>query len=350
MPADTSEPTRPPVPAKHRPLELLEDRPALTILAASLAHEINNPLAYLMANLEFALDEVARVRLLLASHLPSAALLPGGQPLLQGGPRLADVEAALGDALDGAERVRKVVKNLRALSREETTRPETIQLKTALDAALEVTAAEVRPQAKLVCDLRETPLVDVNRSQLSQVLANLVTNAAQSVARRAGSDGLIKIACGTDTRGWAYVEVQDSGMGLPPEIAEGPLDLFSNRPLQMKRGLGLSISQALVDGMGGEIRAAQNQPRGAVFRVSLPPSAIRADKAPAAVRRRILIVDDEAAICSSMRRILGPAYAIETTTDPAGALKRFEAGERFDLILCDLMMPQVTGMDLHREL
>jgi CheY-like chemotaxis protein len=237
------------------------------------------------------------------------------------------------------------------LSRDESVRKQPLDLGTAIDAALEITANEIRHRATLVRDLHETPLIEVNQTQLCQVLVNLLTNAVQAIEKGSSQDNEIKIVTGTDARGWAFVEIRDTGVGITPEVEDRMFELFfTTKPLGTGQGLGLSISHALVNGMGGEIFAGHNGPRGATFRVSLPPAAPPVAHAEGVAKRRILIVDDEAGICSSLRRILGPPYETRTTTRAEEALGLIQAGERFDLILCDLMMPELTGMELHQEL
>jgi two-component system cell cycle sensor histidine kinase/response regulator CckA len=331
---------------------ILNDRSSLSTLAAGIAHEINNPLAYLMTNLEFAGEEISRTRRLLSASGAGLAQIPGGQSLMLSVPRLMEVEESLSDALGGAERVRQIVKNLRMLSRDESVRIQPLDLATAVDASLEIMANEIRHRAKLVRQAQDTPLVEVNQTQLCQVLVNILTNAVQAIEKGTAQENEIKIVTGTDARGWAFVEIRDTGVGISPDVADRMFDLFfTTKPQGTGQGLGLSISHALVNGMGGEIFAGHNGPRGATFRVSLPPAALRTSKAePALTKRRILIVDDEAGICSSLRRILGTPYETETTTRAFEALELIRSGERYDLILCDLMMPDLTGMELHREL
>ncbi len=328
------------------------DRSSLSTLAAGIAHEINNPLAYLMTNLEFMGEEIARTRRLLSASGAGLAQIPGGQSLMLTVPRLLEVEEALADALGGAERVRQIVKNLRMLSRDESVRKQPLEVKTAVDAALEIMANEIRHRAKLVRDLHETPLVEVNQTQLCQVLVNLLTNAVQAIENGTAQENEIKIVTGTDARGWAFTEIRDTGIGITPEVEERMFDLFfTTKPLGTGQGLGLSISHALIKGMGGEISAGRNGTRGAMFRVSLPPAApLTARPEAATTKHRILIIDDEAGICSSLRRILGQPYETQATTSAPEALGMLRAGERFDLILCDLMMPELTGMELHQAL
>ena len=330
---------------------ILGDRSSLSTLAAGIAHEINNPLAYLMTNLEFVTEEIARTRRLLSASGAGLAQIPGGQSLMLAVPRLLEVEEALSDALGGAERVRQIVKNLRLLSRDESVRKQPLNLVTAIDAALELLANEIRHRAKLVRDLHEAPLVEANQTQLGQVMVNLLTNAVQAIEKGTAQDNEIQIVTGTDPRGWAFVEIRDTGVGISPEVEERMFDLFfTTKPQGMGQGLGLSISHALINGMGGEISAGRNGPQGATFRVSLPPAVPVVSRAGGHHQRRILVVDDEPGICSSLRRILGQPYETETTTSAREALRLIQAGERFDLILCDLMMPELTGMELHQEL
>jgi CheY-like chemotaxis protein len=124
-------------------------------------------------------------------------------------------------------------------------------------------------------------------------------------------------------------------------------------------GLGLSICHNIVTSYGGEIRVATERGRGSTFRVFLVPAdgaTVPAEPAaapgpPESTRRgRILVVDDEPLVGAALRRALGPDHDVEVTASAVEALSRIGGGERFDLVLSDLLMPEMTGMELHGEL
>jgi CheY-like chemotaxis protein len=152
------------------------------------------------------------------------------------------------------------------------------------------------------------------------------------------------------------VEVRDSGLGIPPEIVARIFDpFFTTKPEGVGTGLGLWICKGILAGLGGEISVESQLGHGSIFRVTLPPAQVvevgdRPERAAAEVERRaerVLIIDDEPMILGALRRALGTEYRVTCLSDGREALARFAAGERYDVILCDLMMPGTTGMDLH---
>jgi KaiC/GvpD/RAD55 family RecA-like ATPase len=150
-------------------------------------------------------------------------------------------------------------------------------------------------------------------------------------------------------------QISDTGPGMPPEVLRRLFTpFFTTKPIGVGTGLGLSICHRLVTSFGGQISVDSQPGNGTVFRIFLPQaeSEDATDETPvaaprAARRGRVLVVDDEKAIGQTVRRTLEPEHEVTALTSARDALERIEAGERFDVILCDLMMPQVTGMDLH---
>jgi CheY-like chemotaxis protein len=155
------------------------------------------------------------------------------------------------------------------------------------------------------------------------------------------------------------VEVQDTGPGIPLDVIGRIFDpFFTTKPVGVGTGLGLAICRSTIVALGGEIGVESEPDRGTIFRVVLPPARApdeappprAAAPAPAGRRGRVLIVDDEPRIGAMIRRILASEHDLTVLTSAQEALGRFEQGERFDAILCDLMMPEMTGMDLHAAL
>ena len=134
---------------------------------------------------------------------------------------------------------------------------------------------------------------------------------------------------------------------------------FTTKAVGVGTGLGLAICQRIIADMGGELTVESELGRGTTFRVALPvarkeeehEAAAPVEPVPVAGRRgRILVVDDEKMVVSVIKRILSKEHDVVATVAAREALALCAAGEKFDLILCDLMMPEMTGMDLHREL
>jgi CheY-like chemotaxis protein len=153
--------------------------------------------------------------------------------------------------------------------------------------------------------------------------------------------------------------VRDSGMGIPVEIRERIFDpFFTTKPASEGTGLGLWICSGILSALGGEVRVESEIGRGSTFRVTLPPAVMDAPSelgnapTPAVGPQggRLLVIDDEPMILGALRRSLSAEYNVTCVGDGRKALERLRAGERYALILCDLMMPEMTGMDLFAEL
>src|SRR6266700_1436861 len=335
---------------------------AVGTLAAGVAHEINNPLAYIVANIDFTRRELAmhaaKLESLTPPPVPVTANAPSAAPARPStlGGSLAEILEALDEARQGAERVRNIVRDLKVFGRgnEESRGP--VVLRRVLDSSINIAWSEIRHRARLVKDYADVPPIDGNESRLGQVFLNLLLNAAQAITEGDADRNEIRVSTRTDRLGRAIVEVRDSGLGIPPEILARIFDpFFTTKPEGVGTGLGLWICKGILAGLGGEISVESELGRGSIFRVVMPPAAIdgadeRADRAPARVDKRgerVLIIDDEPMILGALRRALGAEYRVTCLSDGREALARFAAGERFDVILCDLMMPDTTGMDLH---
>jgi PAS domain S-box-containing protein len=318
---------------------ILSDRMAsVGTLAAGVAHEINNPLAYVAANVQLIVDELSSR----GSDAESFA------PLRQ----------MAADALAGAERIRKIVKNLKTFSRSEEERRNVIDVRPLLEMSIDMTINEIRQRARLVRDYKNIPLVNADDARLGQVFINLLVNAAQALPETDSAQNQIRVATSTDLMGRAVIEVQDTGPGIPVTLLGRVFDpFFTTKPVGIGTGLGLSICQNIVTGMGGEITVVSEEGRGATFRVVLPAaeSVERALSAPVirvaqtSVRATVLVVDDEPAIGLVLRRVLRE-HDVTVVTTARQALELLAGGRCFDSILSDLMMPDMSGMDLHAEL
>jgi signal transduction histidine kinase/CheY-like chemotaxis protein len=309
-------------------------------LAAGMAHEINNPLTYVSANLGHAVDRLVALR---------------------GDARVADALRALDDAADGTRRVSRIVRDLRAVSRIDGDARRPVDPRAEVERAVDLARNELRHRARLGVDLQAAPAVEAGEFQLGQVALNLLVNAAQAIPEGDADRHEVRVSTGTAPDGAAVIEVSDTGAGIPaaarPRIFE---PFFTTKPVGHGTGLGLSVCHGIVTGLGGRIEVESEPGRGARFRVILPPaqrpsapaarSAVAEEAAKetavARERARVLVVDDEPLIGNAVRRILFE-HDVLAMTDPREALRRLAGSERFDLVLCDLMMPGMTGMELH---
>ena len=154
------------------------------------------------------------------------------------------------------------------------------------------------------------------------------------------------------------VEVSDTGCGITPENLPHIFDpFFSTKPTGEGMGLGLSIAHQIVTSMGGTIAVRTEVAKGSAFTVSLPAAAtVTLVTSPDAGDHlpvhpgKILSIDDEPMVGTFVRRILAGQHEVEVVTSAIAALERIKSGERYDVILCDVMMPQMSGLDLYWEL
>lgn len=311
----------------------LSDRMAsVGVLAAGVAHDINNPLTYVSANLTCALDT-------LLTEEPDRDLM----------------KELLAEAQEGAERIRRIVRDLQAFSRPREDEIEELDLATVADSSISMAWNEIRHRAQLIKDYREAPRVRMNRARLGQVVLNLVVNAAHAIVEGNAERNRIEIRIGATPDGDASLEIRDTGVGIPPEVLGRVFEpFFTTKSVGVGTGLGLAICHSIITAAGGRIALASPASGGCIVRITLPPVMVAA--APAHVptvinpRRRILLVDDEAPIRRAMTHLLQPAHEIIVADGGEAALHQVRSDGRFDVILCDLMMPHMTGMDLFERL
>jgi PAS domain S-box-containing protein len=227
---------------------------ALGTLAAGVAHEINNPLAWLHTSLAVLKKELVG--------------LVAGQPL--DGATLARMQAALDASLDGSDRVRTIVQDLRTFSRPDDESVEPVDVREVLRGAARVAAKEIARHANLVEDYGDVHKVLGNTARLGQVFLNLMVNAAQAVSKSEGGANVVRIRTYDAPNGTVVVEVSDSGPGIPQHLLPRIFEPFFTTKHGEGTGLGLAISHRIVSRLGGEIAVESKPGRGTTFRVILP--------------------------------------------------------------------------------
>ena len=283
---------------------ILADRMAsVGMLAAGVAHEINNPLAFIIVNLETLLEEVGA-----SAAAPFSA-------------HVSDWIQLLREMREGAERIRTIVWQLKTFSRAEGERRSVIDVAPVIEVAINMVFNVIRHRARLRKDYGAAPLVDADDSRLGQVFINLLVNAAQAIPEGDVKGNEIRIGTEADADGNAVIEIRDTGPGIPEDAIARIFDpFFTTKPVGVGTGLGLSICQSIVTSMGGRITAENGAKGGAIFRVVLPPARRRAATKPSEPtprplpqrRARILIIDDEHSVGDSLKRAL--RHDVTTTT------------------------------------
>ena len=302
---------------------------AVGTLTAGMAHEINNPLGAVLANLD-----------LLAEDLGDIA---GGSPSA----RFRELLGLIEGARKGANRVRRIVRGLKAFSRADDGRPALLNVRQILDASVNLAFHEIRHRARLVKDYREVPPVLADEGRLGQVFVSLLVNAAQAVPEGQAEKNEIRLSTGRDAAGRAVVEVRDTGSGMSREVRDRIFNpFFTTKGVGAGTGLGLSICHGVVTALGGEITVESEPGQGTVFQNRAPPAQVpevEAGGPPAASlgsagvagakRGRILVVDDDTLV-GDMHAIVLKQHDVTVLTDAREARDRISEGERYDLVLC----------------
>ena len=328
---------------------LVTDRMAsLGTLAAGLAHEINNPLAYALGNVDLALESLAA----LATRVDDLPVPGAIRDALAA--EVVNQRDLLRIVVEGGARVRTIVRDMKVFARGETHQDGHIDLRAVVESAATLASNEIRHRSRLRIAHGPTPPVRGSQSRLGQVVLNLLVNAAQAILEGRPDDNEIRVGTFTDERGRAVLEVSDTGGGIAPEHLGRIFDpFFTTKPVGTGSGLGLSICHGIVQSLGGEIAVDSEPGRGTRVRVSLPPSEHVATSSPVPppppTRGRVLVIDDEPQVVAFSLRALTGRCEVVGLTDAREALARITEGEEFDLILCDLMMPRMSGIDLYER-
>ncbi len=264
----------------------------------------------------------------------------------------------LTDARTGAERIRAIVGALGSFApagRGEELPP--IEVQPVIEAAVVKAAAEMRRTVPVETHHGRIPKVAVDGEELARAVACLAVNAAEALETSAPQGGGgVQIVTSTDPAGRAIIEVRDTGCGIPDEHLPRIFEpFFTTKQDYGSTGVGLSVCSNIVRRMGGEIAIRSRVGFGTTVRVSLPPAAHdhQVEELPteveASARAVVLVVDDEHAVGQSLKRVLR-AHDVTVVTTAAEALALVAAGRSFDLIISDLMMPQMSGMDFYDAL
>jgi signal transduction histidine kinase len=308
---------------------------ALGQLAAGVGHEINNPLTYVMTNLRE-----------LVERLPNA----------EDSSERIQLAGLASEALDGTERIRRVVGDLRLLTRSgENEQLELLDVHHVLGDALKLTEHVLRHRARVHEDYGDIPRVKAEAQRLAQVFVNLLVNAAQAIPDTSTDRGTITVRTRRSSTGRAVVEIIDNGQGISPQHLRRIFEPYFTTKIHGEgTGLGLFVSLGIVRSFGGELEVESELGMGTTMRVSLPASEFVEvfDPSPSQMlalvprRAKILVIDDEPVVARAMRRML-PGHDVSIALDATHALQAFENGGLMDVIICDLMMPDISGVDLY---
>jgi PAS domain S-box-containing protein len=320
-------------------LELTDRLASLGTMVASVAHEINNPLTLVLGGLGIALDELKRRK----GELGSPAWLD-------------ELCATLSQAEYGSEQIRNIVADLRTLSRPAAS-GSAVDVRRALNWAIEAAAHELRGRVKVTTAFGKTPWVHADETRLGQVFVNLLVNAAQAMSSRPRESAELKLTTSTGTDGQVFVEIADNGTGIPAELLEKIFDpFFTTKKETGGTGLGLSICRGIVTSLGGTLTLESTVGVGTTFRVGLVAEPDDGRVAPSTPPQSVftpatvLVIDDEPMILKLAQRVLGGLHKVVLAEGAQAALDLLDTGEDFDVVLCDVLMPGFSGVDLHEQI
>lgn len=327
---------------------------SIGLLAAGVAHEINNPAAFVLANLDSllgmlrGLDDL--VRRDLSAGPPSVAVRTRVQEIA------FEATAVVQESKEGMARIHRIVRDLGSFSHEDDQGSVT-DINAVADSALGVLRNEIKHRALMERDLRATRVVVANPARLGQVLLNLAMNAVHALKGRDQRSNRLIVRSFDEGENVVF-EVEDNGSGIAPDVLPKIFDsFFTTKPAGVGTGLGLPISQRIVRSFGGEIQVRTRVGEGTVFRVTLPSAEAAKPRvrdpielSPVFPRRRVLVIDDEALLLKAYRRMLGSHHDFTYALSGAEALQFLERDRGFEVILCDLQMPDMSGVEFYELL
>jgi CheY-like chemotaxis protein/anti-sigma regulatory factor (Ser/Thr protein kinase) len=307
------------------------------LLAAGVAHEINNPIAYV----SLIIEQVSREL----------------QDIAGAHEKLGELAALLAEAKKGTDRVGAIVRDLRTFSRPETSASSVADVRQVLESAIQIAQNEIRQRARLSAEIASLPTVAASEARLGQVFLNLLVNAVHSIPEGAPEQHAIRVIArqeGDRVR----VEVSDTGCGIPKETLPRIFDpFFTTKPSGLGTGLGLSICKSILEAVSGGISVESEVGVGTTFIVTLPIRRVDSGREPptepspgvAPRRASILVVDDEEILASALNRSLQNEHNVTIARTGSSALMLL-LERSFDLVLCDIMMPEMTGIELYDEI
>ncbi len=305
-------------------------------LAAGVAHEINNPLSYVLGNLTYLLEECASID----ANVPAE--------------RRQDIKEALTEALEGAERVRGIVGGLQSFARADRETLKAVDVNEALTTAINMAWIEIRHRAKLVKNINEVAEVRANEATLGQVFLNFLLNASYALPVGKARDNEIRVSC-HEEQDQVVVVISDTGPGIPPDVVNHVFDTFFTKPRPgIGSALALSISHTIIADLGGTIEVNSSH-AGTSFKVMLPifqeDDVEPEERVESGLRepgaRRILVIDDVEPVTKSVQRALR-GHEVYRLHSGREAIALLTADSDFDIIFCDILMGELSGIDVYR--
>lgn len=304
-------------------------------LVTSIAHEVNNPIAYVLASQMHIREQLEHVVAL-------CARMEGGAEVVELRARLDDMRQPLEHIRDGAERVRDILRDTRALVQNHDASV-SFDVGDPIRSALRVVAAELRHRTTVTTRLGDTLFVHGRPGQFAQVLVNVLVHMASGFTCESASNAIV--ISSRLAGGHVVVTLRDNGPGISGEALPRLFDPFVTN--------SLAFAREIIRGHGGEITVEAVAEGGTSYTIVLPVASpprmrSRTDSpvVPGGARLRVLLVDDEPNILRAYKRTLGNDHDLVTAAHGEEALAAITACGDFDLVLCDVSMPTMSGIQL----
>ncbi len=319
---------------KMRSQALLNDKlTTIGTLAAGVAHEINNPIAWILSNLNF--------------------LKTKGTELQRD-----EFNDLVTESIEGAERIHQIVRNLKGFARVDDDQVGEIDIHQVINAAFDMAFPTLKYRARIIKNFdANIPKLQLNSGKLHQIFLNFILNAAQAIPEGNIEKNSINVT--TSISGdWLKIDIIDTGSGIPPDVLPRIFDpFFTTKPVGIGSGLGLAICNDIVHGFGGKITVDTIVNQGTTFSIYLPinkqPARV-SDKSDVSktqlviAAKNLLIIDDEPIFLKSLERMLLGHHKVTTAVGGQAALDCIGSNpEKFDVIISDLSMPDVNGADVY---
>lgn len=322
-------------------------------LAAGVAHEVNNPATYILANLHL-LQNAHR-----ASVLDDAPLSQPSSESKSPVDSSDEIDEMFRDSIDGMERIIKIVRELRTFSRLEPSALQMVDLNDVVRTAFKATFHELRDRAEVVLELGDIPPTACDRAGIVQILTNLLVNAAHAITEGRRAENQVTVSTSYHLN-HVFIDVSDTGSGMSMETRQRIFEpFFTTKPQEHGTGLGLALSAEIARKHGGQISVESELGIGTTFRVTLPISSTVSTPESRPPRRhhattgpslKVLVIDDEVNILKVYDRILGEAHEVTVALGGAQAISILKNVVDFDVVMCDLMMADVDGPGVYQFL
>lgn len=301
---------------------------ALSTLAGGLAHEVNNPLTAAMLQVD-----------VIEQHLLNALGAAVPAPAME---RIAELRKT-------HERIAVVMRDFATFARTGEEKRERLDLKAIIVAAERMLEPMLAKKGRYTSNIGELPPVEADASRIEQVIVNLLLNAAQALPEgRAGNT--IDLRAATLPDGRACLEIKDNGVGITSENLRRIFDpFFTTKPVGVGTGLGLTVCHNIVSSYGGAIEVDSISGHGCTMRVLLPPAVTMTPVPFSKPRTKVMIIDDEPHLANTLRLLLADRHDVVATTQSEQAVRLLVEGAPVDVVVCDLMMPEPSGIEVFRR-